>query len=78
MLSKKRDRVFKRVKLTLILFEIVAGLIAGAAAINAFFGLGWGYRWSDALVGFGMMAWGGMIYLACLGIFRFTDDPQRK
>ena len=50
--------------------EAVAALITFSAIADVMLGLGWGYDWKAVLIGFGIMAWGGVIWLICRALFR--------
>lgn len=77
MASTHRDRIAKRTKWTFILIAILVTAITGSALADVLFKLGWGYHWKDVLAGVGMLVWDGLIYLACLGMFRFVDTVRR-
>ena len=66
-------RIRKQTKAAFIFAEVVAAIITLSATIDCIFDLGWGYDWMVVLAGIGMMVWGGLIYLACVAIFKWTS-----
>jgi hypothetical protein len=76
--SAARARIARQTKWSFIAFLLVGGLITASALIDVLFGLGWGYHWLDVLGGVGILAFGFVVYGACLAIFRFTDAVSGK
>ena len=65
----------------------LAVLFTAAAAADALWQFGWGYRWQDALLGLGMVAFGILFWFAWTWMFRlirwlnemqFGPDPNRE
>ena len=67
-------RIWKQTKVMFVLVEVVAACITLSAVIDCILHLGWGYDWMAVLAGFGIMAWGGVVYLASVAIFRWTSS----
>ncbi len=65
----------------------LAGLFTAAAAADALWDFGWGYRWQDAVFGLGLIAFGVVFWFVWNWMFklirwlteaRFGPDPQRE
>lgn len=55
-----------------VLVEVVIGAFACVALADILLGLNQGHTWQDVWFFGGMMAFGGVLYLVCQGIFRFV------
>lgn len=76
--SAARARIARHTRWSFIAFLLGGGLLTVSALIDVVFGLGWGYRWLDVLGGVGILAFGFVLYGACLAIFRFIEGVSGK
>jgi len=71
--AKHIARIRIQTKVVFIFAELVAAGITLSALVDCVFHLGWSYDWKAVLAGVGLMAWGGVVYLACRTIFKWTS-----
>lgn len=66
-------RILRQTWFMYLAVQAVCLLITGSALLDQIFSLGWGYDWNTVFMGIGISLFGGLVWLACRGIFRAME-----